>query len=59
MTTILRMTAGRLLTLVPMVLGITLFVFVVLRFSPNDPAYNALGEGRRPRRGTPTRPRTG
>ncbi|MEV0666378.1 ABC transporter permease [Actinomadura luteofluorescens] len=48
MATILRMTAGRLLTLVPMVLGITLFVFVVLRFSPNDPAYNALGEGATP-----------
>ncbi|TDC74941.1 ABC transporter permease [Actinomadura sp. 7K507] len=48
MATILRMTAGRLLTLVPMVLGITLFVFVLLRFSPTDPAYNALGEGASP-----------
>ncbi|GAA0951591.1 ABC transporter permease [Actinocorallia libanotica] len=48
MSAILRMTARRLLTLVPLVLGITLFVFVVLRFSPNDPAYNALGEAASP-----------
>ncbi|WP_106399529.1 ABC transporter permease [Actinocorallia populi] len=48
MSAILRMTARRLLTLVPLVLGITLFVFVVLRFSPNDPAYNALGDGASP-----------
>ncbi|MFE5326699.1 ABC transporter permease [Embleya sp. NPDC056575] len=45
MTTILRMAGRRLLTLPPLLLGITLFVFVVLRFSPTDPAYNALGEG--------------
>ncbi|MEW2352314.1 ABC transporter permease [Spirillospora sp. NPDC029432] len=48
MATILRMAAGRLLALIPMILGVTLFVFVVLRFSPNDPAYNALGEGSTP-----------
>ncbi|MYW04886.1 ABC transporter permease [Streptomyces sp. SID3343] len=45
MITILRMAGRRLLTLPPLLLGITLFVFVVLRFSPADPAYNALGEG--------------
>lgn len=45
MTTILRMAGRRLLTLPPLLFGITLFVFVVLRFSPTDPAYNALGEG--------------
>lgn len=45
MTTILRMAGRRLLTLPPLLLGITLFVFVILQFSPNDPAYNALGEG--------------
>ncbi|MEV5829149.1 ABC transporter permease [Spirillospora sp. NPDC052242] len=48
MATILRMALGRLLLLVPMVLGVTLLVFVVLRFSPSDPAYNALGEGSTP-----------
>ncbi|MFI0356991.1 ABC transporter permease [Actinomadura sp. 9N407] len=48
MATILRMALGRLLALVPMILGITLFVFIVLQFSPSDPAYNALGEGATP-----------
>lgn len=40
----LRLAARRLVTLPLMLLGVTLLVFVVLQFSPNDPAYNALGE---------------
>ncbi|OLT12587.1 ABC transporter permease [Actinomadura sp. CNU-125] len=48
MATILRMALGRLLTLIPMVLGVTLLVFIVLNFSPSDPAYNALGIGASP-----------
>ncbi|MFD2349565.1 ABC transporter permease [Nonomuraea ferruginea] len=38
----------RLVILPPMLLGVTLLVFVVLQFSPNDPAYNALGDGASP-----------
>ncbi|MER7334202.1 MULTISPECIES: ABC transporter permease [unclassified Micromonospora] len=45
MTALLRLVGRRLLALPPMVLGITLLVFVVIQFAPNDPAYNALGEG--------------
>ncbi|GGQ11578.1 ABC transporter permease [Streptosporangium pseudovulgare] len=44
----LRLAARRLVTLPLMLLGITLLVFVVLQFSPNDPAYNALGESASP-----------
>ncbi|ACZ85448.1 ABC transporter permease [Streptosporangium roseum] len=40
----LRLAARRLVTLPLMLAGVTLLVFVVLQFSPNDPAYNALGE---------------
>ncbi|MFC4852301.1 ABC transporter permease [Actinophytocola glycyrrhizae] len=39
---ILRMLLGRILSLVPLVLGVTLFVFVVMRFSPVDPALAAF-----------------
>lgn len=35
----------RALVLPVMLLGVSLLVFVVLQFSPNDPAYNALGVG--------------
>jgi peptide/nickel transport system permease protein len=38
------MLLGRILSLVPLLLGVTLFVFVVMRFSPVDPAIAALGE---------------
>ncbi|MGW0517543.1 ABC transporter permease [Crossiella sp. NPDC003009] len=38
----LRMLLGRLLALVPLLLGVTLFVFVVMRFSPVDPALAAF-----------------
>ncbi|MGW3350951.1 ABC transporter permease [Nonomuraea rubra] len=44
----LRLTAKRLVSLPLMLLGVTLLVFVVLQFSPNDPAYNALGDGASP-----------
>lgn len=44
MLTVLSMLARRLLTLVPLVLGITLFVFVVMQFSPVDPALSVLGD---------------
>ncbi|GAA3727343.1 peptide/nickel transport system permease protein [Spinactinospora alkalitolerans] len=40
-----RLAARRLMALPAMLLGVTLLVFVVLQFSPNDPAYNALGVG--------------
>ncbi|CAM3736300.1 ABC transporter permease [Kibdelosporangium persicum] len=39
---ILRMLLGRVLSLVPLLLGVTLFVFVVMRFSPTDPALAAF-----------------
>lgn len=35
----------RVLVLPVMLLGVSLLVFVVLQFSPSDPAYNALGVG--------------
>lgn len=44
MLTVLSMVARRLLTLIPLVLGITLFVFVVMQFSPIDPALSVLGD---------------
>ncbi|MFE3450773.1 ABC transporter permease [Nonomuraea sp. NPDC059194] len=48
MQAFLRLAARRLVTLPLMLLGVTLLVFVVLQFSPNDPAYNALGDGASP-----------
>jgi peptide/nickel transport system permease protein len=39
---VLRMLLGRVLALVPLLLGVTLFVFVVMRFSPVDPALAAF-----------------
>lgn len=44
MLTVLSMLARRLATLIPLVLGITLFVFVVMQFSPVDPALSVLGD---------------
>lgn len=41
---ILRMLLGRVLSLVPLVLGVTLFVFVVMQFSPVDQAVAAFGD---------------
>ncbi|MET9218823.1 ABC transporter permease [Streptomyces sp. NPDC088197] len=40
----LRLALRRVAIMPVMILGITLLVFVVLQFSPVDPAYNALGE---------------
>ncbi|MFC9330054.1 ABC transporter permease [Kitasatospora sp. NPDC057015] len=45
MLAFLRLALRRVAILPAMVLGVTLLVFVVLQFSPADPAYNALGEG--------------
>ncbi|MCP2163406.1 ABC transporter permease [Goodfellowiella coeruleoviolacea] len=42
MTVVLRMLLGRILSLVPLLLGVILFVFVVMRFSPVDPAMAAF-----------------
>jgi peptide/nickel transport system permease protein len=39
---VLRMLLGRILSLVPLLLGVTLFVFVIMRFSPVDPAIAAF-----------------
>jgi peptide/nickel transport system permease protein len=39
---VLRMLLSRILSLVPLLLGVTLFVFVVMRFSPTDPALAAF-----------------
>ena len=42
MVAILRMLVRRLLALIPLMLGIILFVFIVMRFSNSDPAYAAF-----------------
>ncbi|MEJ3653392.1 ABC transporter permease [Actinomycetes bacterium KLBMP 9759] len=42
MIVVLRMLLGRILALVPLLLGVALFVFVVMRFSPVDPALAAF-----------------
>ena len=42
--TLLRLIGRRLVALPAMVLGVTLLVFVVMSFSPSDPARLALGE---------------
>ncbi|MDT0267716.1 ABC transporter permease [Streptomyces sp. DSM 44915] len=47
MTVILRMVARRVLLLVPLLLGIILFVFLVMRFSDTDPA-SAYFQGSNP-----------
>jgi peptide/nickel transport system permease protein len=39
---VLRMLLGRVLSLIPLLLGVTLFVFVVMRFAPTDPALAAF-----------------
>ena len=48
MVVFLRLALRRLAIMPVMILGITLLVFVVLQFSPADPAFNALGEGATP-----------
>ncbi|GAB3451081.1 ABC transporter permease [Actinophytocola sediminis] len=39
---VLRMLLGRILSLIPLLLGVTLFVFIVMRFAPTDPALAAF-----------------
>jgi peptide/nickel transport system permease protein len=41
---VLSMIVRRLLTLIPLVLGVTLFVFIVMQFSPVNPALSVLGD---------------
>ncbi|GHG43033.1 ABC transporter permease [Streptomyces hydrogenans] len=48
MVAFLRLALRRIAIMPVMILGITLLVFVVLQFSPADPAFNALGEGAAP-----------
>lgn len=48
MQAFLRLAGRRLLALPLMLLGVALLVFVVLQFSPSDPAFNALGIGSSP-----------
>lgn len=48
MVVFLRLALRRLAMLPVMVLGVTAMVFVVLQFSPTDPAYNALGDSATP-----------
>src|SRR5882757_9147223 len=45
MAVILRMLLGRVLALIPLLLGVILFVFVIMRFSPVDPALAAIDGG--------------
>lgn len=45
MRVFMRLALRRALVLPVMLLGVSLLVFVILQFSPNDPAYNALGVG--------------
>lgn len=48
MVAFLRLALRRALMLPVMVLGVTLLVFVVMQFSPYDPAFNALGQNSTP-----------
>lgn len=48
MVAFLRLALRRVAMMPVMILGIALLVFVVLQFSPADPAYNALGESASP-----------
>lgn len=48
MTNVLGMVLRRLLTLIPLMLGIALFVFVIMRLSPVNSAVSALGDNASP-----------
>ena len=48
MVAFLRLALRRVAMMPVMILGIALLVFVVLQFSPADPAYNALGDSASP-----------
>ncbi|WP_237212371.1 ABC transporter permease [Rothia nasimurium] len=45
MSNFLRLLGRRLIALPAMILGVTILVFVILQFTPGDPATIALGEG--------------
>jgi peptide/nickel transport system permease protein len=45
MAVVARMLLGRILALIPLLLGVILFVFIVMRFSPTDPALAAFEGG--------------
>ena len=45
MSNFLRLLGRRLIALPIMILGVTILVFVILQFTPGDPATIALGEG--------------
>ncbi|WAL69220.1 ABC transporter permease [Amycolatopsis cynarae] len=45
MIVVVRMLVRRVLSLIPLLLGVVLFVFVVMRFSPTDPAMAAFDGG--------------
>lgn len=59
MVAFLRLALRRVAMMPVMILGIALLVFVVLQFSPADPAYNALGESASPEARKPSRRPTG
>ncbi|NNG35106.1 ABC transporter permease [Nakamurella aerolata] len=42
MVVVVRMLVGRILALIPLILGVVLFVFVVMEFAPTDPALAAF-----------------
>ncbi|AIJ25411.1 ABC transporter permease [Amycolatopsis methanolica] len=44
MAVVVRMLLARILALIPLVLGVVLFVFIVMQFSPVDTAVAALGD---------------
>ena len=45
MASVLPMLVRRLLLLIPLILGIIAFVFIVMQFSPTDPATAAFAGG--------------
>lgn len=42
MAVVVRMLLSRILALIPLLLGVILFVFIVMRFAPVDPALAAF-----------------
>ena len=48
MSQLVRLLGRRLIALPMMILGVTLLVFVIMSFSPSDPARLALGESASP-----------
>lgn len=48
MKQILSLVGRRLVTLVPLLLGVILFIFIIMALSPNNAAIAALGEGASP-----------